>query len=83
MVVEVAVLFHLLSEAEGGTGRGLVDRVTRFIPLYPIKIIIVSWQILTQVRYVAANPSIGLERTEVLNILHTFASLEYQIGSES
>ena len=69
-MVEVAVIFHLLSGEEGSTGRGLVDRVTRFIPLYPVKIIIVSWQILTQVWYTAAHFLIGLKRIEVLNIRH-------------
>lgn len=74
-MVGVAVLFYLLSGEEGGTGRGLVDRITRFLPLYPIKIIIVSWQILTQVSHAAAPPLIGLKRIEVLNIRHTFTFL--------
>ena len=48
-VVCVAILNYMLSGQERGTDRGIVSRISRFIPLHSLKIIVVVWQILTQV----------------------------------
>ena len=47
--VGVIVALHLLSEEKEGAGRGIVDRIIRIIPLHTLKIVVVAWQILTQV----------------------------------
>ena len=47
--VGVIVALHLLSEKKEGAGRGIVDRIIRIIPLHTLKIVVVGWQILTQV----------------------------------
>ena len=47
--VGVIVTLHVLSEEKEGTGRGIVDRITRIIPFHTLKIVVVAWQILTQV----------------------------------
>lgn len=46
----VAVVSYVMSGEGGGRGQGLVERVAKYIPLQSVKIVIVSWQILTQVR---------------------------------
>ena len=51
MAFGVTIIQYLLSGEAEGMGRGLVDRLTRSIPLQAVKITVVSWQILTQVRY--------------------------------
>ena len=45
-----AISSYLVSAQVGDAGRGIVDRVTRWVPMQSIKIIVVAWQILTQVR---------------------------------
>ena len=45
----VAFLSYMLSGEMEGVDQGIVARVTRFIPLQSVKIVIVVWQILTQV----------------------------------
>ena len=45
----VAVISYLMSGDMEGRRRGLVHRIARRVPLQTIKIIVVSWQILTQV----------------------------------
>lgn len=50
LVVGIAVVFHLLSPNVSGSGGNFVDRLARFVPFQSIKIIIVAWQIVTQVR---------------------------------
>ena len=40
---------YLVSPEETRAGQGIVDRLTRRIPMQSVKIIIVVWQILTQV----------------------------------
>ena len=42
------IFSYLVSAEVGGAGRGIVDRVTRWVPIQSIKIIVVAWQILTQ-----------------------------------
>lgn len=58
LLVAVAVVSYLVSGNVGGTRRGILKRVARFIPLQSVKIVVVAWQILTQVRLVqwGTNP---------------------------
>lgn len=44
-----AFLTYMLSGEERSADRGIVARISRFIPLHSLKIIIVVWQIITQV----------------------------------
>lgn len=46
----VALFVHLVSGEEDGARKGIIHRVTRCLPLQSIKIVVVVWQILTQVR---------------------------------
>ena len=46
----LAISSYLVSAEVGGAGRGIVDRAMRWVPMQSIKIIVVAWQILTQVR---------------------------------
>ena len=52
----VAIIFlgrYMMSEEHGqDTRRGFVEHLMRYIPLQSVKIVIVAWQILTQVRMV-------------------------------
>ena len=48
-LASIAFLSYMLSGEIEGTDQGIVARVTRFIPLQSVKIVIVVWQILTQV----------------------------------
>ena len=50
VVVGIALALHLLSGGMENIERGLVDRIIRIVPVQAVKIIIVAWQILTQVR---------------------------------
>ena len=50
VVVGIAFALHLLSGRMENTERGLVGRITRIVPVQAVKIIIMVWQILTQVR---------------------------------
>lgn len=49
MVAIAAALSYALVENANAAHTGFVDRVMRFIPLQSIKIVIVVWQIVTQV----------------------------------
>lgn len=53
LVAAVGLVSYLISgqgeSRGGGTGRGLAERVARYIPLQSLKIAIVVWQILIQV----------------------------------
>ena len=49
LIVAVAVVSYATSGEGNGKGQGLVERVARYIPLQSVKIVIVVWQILTQV----------------------------------
>eukprot|EP00752_Nemacystus_decipiens_P007555 g6749.t1 len=44
----VAVVSYATTGEGNGKGRGLVERVARYVPLQSVKIVIVAWQILTQ-----------------------------------
>ena len=50
VIVGIALALHLLSGSMENTERGLVGRMIRIIPVQAVKTIIVSWQIVTQVR---------------------------------
>lgn len=49
LVVVVSVMLHVMSPEVEGAGRGIFGRVLRHVPLQPVKIVIVAWQIITQV----------------------------------
>ena len=51
---------YLVSSRKEGTGRGVIDRITQRIPKQSVKIIIVVWQILTQVRVSDEHKLVGL-----------------------
>ena len=51
LFVVIAVVSYATTGEGNGKGRGLVERVARYIPLQSVKIVIVAWQILTQVRF--------------------------------
>lgn len=50
VVIVVATILYLVSGEMEVAGRGIVDRVVRYLPHQTLKIVIVVWQILTQVR---------------------------------
>lgn len=49
ILVVVTFLYYLVSTEMEGDERGLLARLTKLIPLQSFKIVIVTWQILTQV----------------------------------
>ena len=57
LVTAVTVISYLISGQSSNKRPGLVQRLARYIPLQSVKIIIVAWQILTQV--CSRNNSIG------------------------
>ena len=61
-VVVVGAIRYLMSAEIQGEGKGVVDRMTRRVPVQAMKIVIVAWQILTQVTQVQAHfPSSTLQ----------------------
>lgn len=64
----VAVVSYVMSGESGERRRGLVDRVARYVPLQSFKIVIVAWQILTQVggRKYHSSAALGSSATRVL-----------------
>ena len=50
LVFGIAIVLYLISGETAGSGRGIVHRMAHLIPLQSLKIIIVAWQIVTQVR---------------------------------
>ena len=52
LVAAVGVFSYVMSSKSGFAGRGVVERLGRYIPLQSVKIIVVAWQILTQVSLV-------------------------------
>ena len=48
--VALAIFSYLVSVKGVDAGRGIMDCVTQRIPMHSVKIVIVVWQILTQVR---------------------------------
>lgn len=55
LVVAVAVVVYVMSDKVRVGKRGMVERVGRYIPLQSVKIVIVAWQILTQVSAVRVD----------------------------
>ncbi|CAM9429038.1 unnamed protein product [Ectocarpus fasciculatus] len=53
LIVLVAVVSYLTSRERDGKGRGIVERVGRYVPLQSVKIVVVAWQIMTQFTDVA------------------------------
>lgn len=51
LIAAIAVVSYATSGEGNGKGGGLVERVARYIPLQSVKIVLVAWQILTQVRW--------------------------------
>ena len=49
VVTTVLVIKYVISADDVGAGRGIYARFLRRVPLQPVKIIIVAWQILAQV----------------------------------
>lgn len=49
-VVGFAVVSYLISAEGLSGGRGIIGRVTQWIPMQSVKTVIIVWQILTQVR---------------------------------
>ncbi len=55
LVTAAGVISYVMSgETEVG-GRGVVARLRRYIPLQSVKIIVVAWQILSQVRSIEVD----------------------------
>ena len=50
LVIGIGIVLYLVSPDTRGSARGVVARMARFIPLQSLKIIIVAWQIVTQVK---------------------------------
>lgn len=55
LIGAAAIASYTMSSQPEGEGRGIIQRVTRFIPLQSIKIVIVALQIVTQVRAVSSE----------------------------
>lgn len=49
LVAAAAVSYLMSGEAGVSRERGVIERLTQYIPLQSVKIVIVAWQILTQV----------------------------------
>lgn len=50
LVAVVFLVSYIVSGKLEGARRGFVNRIRQYVPFQSIKIVIVSWQILTQVR---------------------------------
>lgn len=57
LCVAAAVVSYVVWAEVGGRTRTTVERVFRYIPLQSVKILVVSWQIVTQVKN--GFPNIG------------------------
>ena len=55
----IAIVSYLVSAEEAGVRRGITDYMMQRIPLQSLKIIIILWQILTQVRTANEHCSLG------------------------
>eukprot|EP00903_Cladosiphon_okamuranus_P017270 g15914.t1 len=72
LLAAVAVASYVISAEGAGKRRGLVERVARYIPLQSLKIIIVSWQLLTQFTSVAnvTFPNVYQRLLDGLNVFN-------------
>lgn len=50
LVVVVSIACYLIFYEHERGRQGLVERMARYVPLQSLKVVIVSWQIITQVR---------------------------------
>lgn len=60
VIVVLAIFAHLVSGETEGPGQAIMNRLARDIPLQTVKIVIVAWQILTQVREEAKTKCLNL-----------------------
>ena len=51
VAVILAMSYLLSTELEGGTQKACFERLIRYIPMQSVKIVIVTWQIVIQVRW--------------------------------
>ena len=58
ILTALAFLWHMVSNEKEGTTRGVTFRVEKVLPLQSIKIIVVAWQIISQVSTCAMVNSI-------------------------
>ena len=54
--IGLTTVSYLVSAEGVGGGRGIVKAIMRRVPMQSVKIVIVVWQVLTQVREAAATP---------------------------
>ena len=59
MIIILIARYLVYAEGEDNHDRGLVHRVAKCIPAQSLKIVIVAWQILTQVRVYEGLPFPG------------------------
>lgn len=52
LVVTAGTISYVMSGETEVSGSGVVERLRRYIPLQSLKIIVVAWQILTQVNFI-------------------------------
>lgn len=57
LLVAAAMVVYVMSGDVRGTRRGMIERVASYVPLHSVKIVIVAWQILTQVRTIFLDRS--------------------------
>ena len=62
LIVTAAVFSYLVSGKTGGMRRGVIERLGRYIPLQSVKILVVAWQILTQVSSVVVIGDTAVSR---------------------
>ncbi|CAN0225140.1 unnamed protein product, partial [Scytosiphon promiscuus] len=72
VLITLAVLTYLMPREGKGGSLGRVERIARYIPLQSFKIIIVSWQILTQFTSVAnvAYPDVYQHFLDMLDVFN-------------
>lgn len=74
--VAVAVVLYAISGESGDSTRGgVIGRIAPYIPLQSMKIIIVAWQILTQVwRYMRSIEGVISKHRRLSNVCAVFSS---------
>lgn len=76
LLAAAVIATHTTSDQLEGGGRGRIERLTRYIPLQSIKIVIVAWQIVTQVRAVVVRPPTYQHRCLILRVQRSSRSLK-------
>ena len=77
----VAFLPYMLSGEMEGADKSIVARVTRFIPLQSVKIVIVVWQILTQVSNVTTVLRRGQPQTAFNGLFFNYPKIMFTFSS--